>query len=61
VVLPPARPVGELTPGGINTEVVVNQARSLLAEIEPDDVAAVQRHRQAGGLPTDAYAFRSHA
>jgi transposase len=30
--------------------VVVNQARSLLAELEPDDVAAVERHRQAGEL-----------
>jgi transposase len=39
--------VGELVPGGIDKEVVVNQARSLLAEIEPDDVAAVERHRQA--------------
>jgi Transposase len=39
--------VAELVPGGIDKEVVVNQARSLLAEIEPDDVAAVERHRQA--------------
>jgi transposase len=39
--------VGELVPGGIDKEVVVNQARSLLEEIEPDDVAAVERHRQA--------------
>ena len=39
--------VGELVPGGINKEVVVNQARSLLDGIEPDDVAAVERHRQA--------------
>jgi transposase len=39
--------VGELVPGGIDKEVVVNQARSLLAEIEPEDVAAVERHRQA--------------
>jgi transposase len=39
--------VGELVPGGIAKEVVVNQARSLLAELEPDDVAAVERHRQA--------------
>jgi transposase len=42
--------VGELVPGGINKEVVVNQARSLLANIEPDDVAAVERHRQAIAL-----------
>jgi transposase len=42
--------VGELVPGGIAKEVVVNQARSLLAELEPDDVAAVERHRQAGEL-----------
>ena len=39
--------VGELVPGGISKEVVVNQARSLLAGIEPDDVAALERHRQA--------------
>jgi transposase len=39
--------VAELLPGGIDKEVVVSQARSLLAEIEPDDVAAVERHRQA--------------
>ena len=39
--------VGELVPGGINKEVVVNQARSLLDGVEPDDVAAVERHRQA--------------
>ena len=39
--------VGELVPGGISKEVVVNQARSLLDGIEPDDVAAVERHRQA--------------
>ena len=39
--------VGELVPGGIGKEVVVNQARSLLDGIEPDDVAAVERHRQA--------------
>ena len=39
--------VAELVPGGINKEVVVNQARSLLGEIRPADVAAVERHRQA--------------
>ncbi len=39
--------VAELVPGGIDKEVVVNQARSLLDGIEPDDVAAVERHRQA--------------
>jgi transposase len=39
--------VGELVPGGIDKEVVVNQARSLLDGVEPDDVAAVERHRQA--------------
>ena len=39
--------VAELVPGGISKEVVVNQARSLLERIEPDDVAAVERHRQA--------------
>src|SRR6478609_8824761 len=39
--------VGELVPGGITKEVVVNQARSLLAAVEPGDVAAAERHRQA--------------
>ena len=39
--------VAELVPGGIDKEVVVNQARSLLDNLEPDDVAAVERHRQA--------------
>jgi transposase len=39
--------VGELVPGGINKEVVVNQARSLLEGIEPGDVAALERRRQA--------------
>ena len=39
--------VGELVPGGITKEVVVTQARSLLQGIEPDDVAATERHRQA--------------
>lgn len=45
--------VGELVPGGISREVVVNQVRSLLAEIEPDDVAAAERHRQAVELVTE--------
>jgi transposase len=39
--------VAELVPGGISKEVVVNQARRLLESIEPDDVAAIERHRQA--------------
>jgi transposase len=39
--------VGDLVPGGIDKEVVVNQARSLLDGIELDDVAALERHRQA--------------
>ena len=39
--------VAELVPGGISKEVVVNQARRLLEGIEPDDEAAVERHRQA--------------
>jgi transposase len=38
---------GELVPGGINREVVIDQARSLLASVQPEDVAAVERHRQA--------------
>jgi transposase len=39
--------VGELVAGGIDREVVVNQARSLLEGIEPKDVAAIERLRQA--------------
>jgi hypothetical protein len=39
--------VGELVPGGIDREVAVNQARSLLEGIEPEDVASAERHRQA--------------
>ena len=39
--------VAELVPGGISKEVVVTQARSLLDKIQPADVAAVERHRQA--------------
>jgi transposase len=39
--------VAELLPGGIDNEVVVNQARSLLDDIQPDDPAASERHRQA--------------
>jgi transposase len=38
--------VGELVPGGISKEVVVNQARSLLEDIVCEDVVAVERHRQ---------------
>lgn len=39
--------VAELVPGGIDKEVVVTQARSLLDDIVGGDVAAVERHRQA--------------
>ena len=39
--------VAELVPGGIDKEVVVTQARSLLDDIVRGDVAAVERHRQA--------------
>ena len=39
--------VGELVPGGIDKEVVVTQARSMLDDIVCGDVAAVERHRQA--------------
>jgi transposase len=39
--------VGELVPGGIDKEVVVTQARSMLDDIVGGDVAAVERHRQA--------------
>ena len=45
--------VAELVPGGITKEVVVTQARSLLARIELDDVAALERHRQALELVDD--------
>jgi transposase len=45
--------VAELVPGGINKEVVVTQARSLLEQITPDDAAAVERHRQAVELVED--------
>jgi transposase len=45
--------VSELAPGGINKEVVVNQARSLLDSVACDDVAAVERHRQAVELVAD--------
>jgi transposase len=45
--------VGELVAGGINKEVVVNQARSLLDGIQPEGVAAVERHRQAVELVAD--------
>jgi transposase len=41
---------GELVAGGIGSEVVLSQARRLLGEIEPDDVAAFERHRQATEL-----------
>jgi transposase len=45
--------VGDLVPGGISKEVVVSQARSLLDEIRPGDVAAVERHRLAVELVTE--------
>jgi transposase len=45
--------VAELVPGGIEKEVVVTQARSLLEGIGPQDVAAVERHRQAVELVDD--------
>jgi transposase len=45
--------VAELVPGDIDKEVVVTQARSLLERIEPQDVAAVERHRQAVELVDD--------
>jgi transposase len=45
--------VNELVPGGIDKEVVVNQARSLLDSIQPGDVAAVERQRQALELVAD--------
>jgi transposase len=45
--------VAELVAGGIDKEVVVTQARSLLEGIVPGDVAAVERHRQAVELVDD--------
>jgi hypothetical protein len=39
--------VSELVPGGISKEVVVNQAQALIDGLQPDGVAAVERHRQA--------------
>jgi transposase len=45
--------VGELVPGGIDKELVVNQARSLLDGIQPGDPAAVERHRQAVELVSE--------
>jgi transposase len=45
--------VAELVPGGIDKEVVVNQARSLLEQITPDGAAAIERHRQAVELVDD--------
>ena len=39
--------VGELVPGGIDKELVVSQARSLLEGIQSGDLAAVERHHQA--------------
>jgi transposase len=43
----------ELVPGGISKEVVVTQARSLLAALSLNDVAAVERHLQAVELVDD--------
>jgi transposase len=43
----------ELVPGGISKEVAVTQARSLLEGIQPGDVAAIERHRQAVELVAD--------
>lgn len=43
----------ELVPGGLAKEVTVNQARSLLEAVQPDDVAATERHRQALELVAD--------
>ena len=43
----------ELVPGGLGKEVTVNQARSLLEAVQPGDVAAIERHRQAVELVAD--------
>jgi transposase len=53
--------VGEPVPGGIDKEVVVNQARSLLNDDVCDDVAAVERHRQAVELLADRTSRRCRA
>ena len=45
--------IAELVPGGLGKEVVVTQARSLLDHVELDDVAALERHRQALELVDD--------
>jgi transposase len=45
--------VAELVPGGISKEVVVMQARSVLDGVICDDVAAIERHRQALELVDD--------
>ncbi|MGQ0431741.1 MAG: IS110 family transposase [Microthrixaceae bacterium] len=42
--------VADLVPGGISKEVVVSQARSLLAEHPPLGAVAVERHGLAGDL-----------
>ena len=39
--------VAELVPGGIGQEVVVSQARSLLAELQPLGAVAIERHALA--------------
>ena len=39
--------VAELVPGGIGKEVVVSQARSLLAELQPVVAVAIERHALA--------------
>jgi transposase len=45
--------VAELVPGGIAKEVVVKQARSLRGGVACDDVASLERHRQAVELVDD--------
>jgi hypothetical protein len=42
-----------VVPGGISTEVVVTQARDHCSTSSYDDVAAVERHRQALELVDD--------
>jgi transposase len=39
--------VADLVPGGMDNEVVVNQARSRLGDSVPGDRAAIERRRQA--------------
>jgi transposase len=45
--------LAELVAGGLGVEVTVKQARKLLDAVQPTDVAAIERHRQALELVAD--------